>query len=119
MEKQVFDVIVEESHALINAKTCCEDAKNAAKAWLDAAGTEKEAQQTKAYVAVLEDVIVPIDDLIALAESEQGIQYFGEETAKGIAAHGKEIKANGALYCDCPACAAVEKILKYKAEMLK
>ena len=119
MEKQVFDVVVEESKALIQAKTCCEDAKNAATAWLNALGTDKEAEQTKAYVKVLEEAIVPVDDLIALAQSEQGIQYFGEETAKGIAVHGKEIKAAGALYCDCPACAAVEKILKYKEALLK
>lgn len=119
MEKQVLDVVVEETKALMNAKTCCEDAKNAAAAWLDAVGTEKEAEQTKAYVEVLEDSIVGIDELIAMAESEKGIQYFGEETAKGIAVHGKEIKEAGALYCDCPACAAVEKILKYKEELLK
>ena len=38
--------------------------------------------------------------------------------AKEVAAHGKEIKAAGAVYCDCPACAAVEKILAKKDEML-
>ena len=31
----------------------------------------------------------------------------------------KEIKAAGAKYCDCPACAAVEAILAKKAEMLE
>lgn len=118
MEKKILDILVEESKVLMNAQTCCEDAKNAAQAWLDAVGTEKEAEQSKAYVEVLEDAIVPIDDLIALAQSEKGIQYFGEETAKGIVLHGKEIKAAGAQYCDCPACAAVEKILKYKDILL-
>ena len=29
---------------------------------------------------------------------------FGEKGAADMLVHGKEIKANGALYCDCPAC---------------
>ena len=33
--------------------------------------------------------------------------------------HAKEIKAGGAKYCDCPACAAAEAILAKKADMLK
>ena len=43
---------------------------------------------------------------------------FGEEKAKDVAAHAKEIKAAGAKYCDCPACAAVEAILDKKDEIL-
>ena len=35
-----------------------------------------------------------------------------------LAEHGKEIKAAGAKYCDCPACAAVEAILSKKDELL-
>ena len=59
-----------------------------------------------------------MDALIGLAESETGAKIFGAEKAKEVAAHGKEIKAAGAVYCDCPACAAVEKILAKKDEML-
>ena len=80
-------------------------------AWLDAVGTENEAEETKKYIAELEADIVTVDDLISLAESEMGAKIFGAEKAKEVAAHGKEIKAAGAAYCDCPACAAVEKIL--------
>ena len=43
---------------------------------------------------------------------------FGPEKTKEVAAHAKEIKAAGAKYCDCPACAAVEAILARKDEML-
>ena len=39
--------------------------------------------------------------------------------AKNVAAHGKEIKAAGAKYCDCPACMAVAAILEKKGEMLQ
>ena len=42
---------------------------------------------------------------------------FGAD-APNVAKHGEEIKAAGAKYCDCPACAAVEAILSKKAEML-
>lgn len=61
---------------------------------------------------------MPVDQLIAFAASEAGASYFGADTAKNIAEHARQIKADGALYCDCPACAAVEAILKRKDELL-
>ena len=45
--------------------------------------------------------------------------FGGAEAAKGVAEHGKAIKAAGAKYCDCPACAAVEAILEKKDEMME
>ena len=39
-------------------------------------------------------------------------------TIKEVAAHAKAIKADGARYCDCPACAAAEAILEKKESML-
>ena len=80
--------------------------------------TENEAQETEKYLAELEADIMPIDNLIGFAESEQGKAYFGPKAAE-IAAHAKEIKANGAKYCDCPACAAVEAKKKKKGDMVK
>ena len=79
---------------------------------------ENEAQETEKYLAELEADIMPIDNLIAFAESEGGAKVFGEEKTKEVAAHAKEIKAAGAKYCDCPACAAVEAILSKKDDML-
>ena len=67
----------------------------------------------------LEEDIVTIQDLIALAESNQGKQIFGEEKAVQVAEHAKEIKQQGALYCDCPACTAAAYILEKKDELLK
>ncbi len=56
--------------------------------------------------------------MIAFAGSEAGVSVFGAELAKNILAHAKEIKAVGAEYCDCPACAACKAILDKKAELL-
>lgn len=118
MENQLMNYIVEKTHELIDAPSCCAEAKAMAHAWLDALGTEKEAEMTKNYIAELEEDIIPIDGLIAFAESPAGAGVFGDK-APAIAAHGKEIKAKGAKYCDCPACSAVAAILDKKEEMLK
>ena len=115
-----MDYVVGKTHELMAAPSCSKEAKDAAQAWLDAVGTEKEAEETKKYIEELEADIMPVDNLIAFAESEMGAKVFGgEEAAKGVAEHGRQIKAAGAKYCDCPACAAVEAILEKKEEMLK
>ena len=118
MDKQLLDFVIAKTHDLINAPSCSKEAKAAAQAWLAAVGTEHEAAETASYIAELEADIMPIDGLITFAESEQGIQHFGVELAKKIAVHAREIKANGAVFCDCPACAAVADILQKKDSIL-
>lgn len=118
MKKEVLDFVAEKTKELIDAPTCSQEAREAAKAWLDAVGTDREQEETKKYIAELEEDIVTVDGLIAFAESEAGAGVFGEK-APEVAAHGREIKAAGAKYCDCPACAAVEAILSKKEEMLQ
>lgn len=118
MEKEVLNFVVEKTHELMDAPTCSSETKEAARIWLDAVGTDREAAETKNYVAELEEDIMPVDNLIAFAESDSGAKVFGADTAKGVAAHAKEIKAAGAKYCDCPACAAVEAILSKKEALL-
>lgn len=119
MEKKVLDYVIEKTQELINAPTCNSETKASAQAWLTSVGTEQEAAETKTYIDELEADIMPIDNLIGFAESEAGSQVFGADHAKNVAAHAKEIKAAGARYCDCPACAAVEAILEKKDEILK
>lgn len=114
MNKEVLDYVVEKSHELMDAFSCSSEAKEAAQAWLNAVGTDQEAAETEKYIAELEEDLMPIDTLIGFAESEGGAQVFGPEKTKEVAAHAKEIKAKGAKYCDCPACAAVEAILAKK-----
>ena len=110
--------IKELTQDLLQAPSACKEVKEAAQNYLDAAGTEKEADAATAYVKELEADIMPIDGLIGFAGSEAGIGVFGAELAKNILAHAKEIKAAGAEYCDCPACAACKAILDKKAELL-
>lgn len=118
MNQEVLNYVVEKTHELIDAPTCSSEAREAAQAWLDAIGTEKEAAETKRYFDELEEDLIPIDGLISFAESDSGAQVFGAE-APNVAAHAKEIKAAGAKYCDCPACEAVAAILEKKDLLLK
>lgn len=118
MNKEVLDFTVEKTHELMNAATCSNEAKAAAQAWLDSVGTEQETTETPKYIKELEADIMPIDNLISFAESNAGSEVFGENAPK-VAAHAKEIKSAGSKYCDCPACSAVEAILKKKEELLK
>lgn len=119
MTQEVREYVKEKTQELIGAATCSREAREAAQAWLDAAGTDCEAEETKKYIAELEEDIVTVDGLAAFARSEAGAKVFGgAEAAAGVAKHAEEIKAAGAKYCDCPACAAVEAILAKKEEML-
>lgn len=119
MDKELLTYVTEKTQELMNAPSCSKEARSAAQAWLDARGTEREAAETKKYLAELEADIMPIDNLIAFAESEKGMLYFGADAAKNIASHAKKIKAAGAVYCDCPACAAAAAILETKEALLK
>ena len=118
MNQKVKDDVVQKVKEMMSAHSCCAEAKEAAQNWLDALGTDKEAEQTKNLIAELEQDIMPIDGLIAFAGSEAGAQVFGAEKAKAVEAHAKEIKEAGAKYCDCPACVAVAAILEKKEELL-
>lgn len=118
MKQETLNFVKEQTAALIAAHSCSAEAKAAAEKWLAAVGTAEEVEATKAYIAELEADIMPIDGLIAFAGSEAGVGVFGAELAKNILAHAKEIKAAGAEYCDCPACAACKAILDKKAELL-
>ena len=117
MTENVKTYVTEKTKELIAATSCSAEAKEAANAWLEAVGTEKEAEVTKNYIAELEEDIMPIENLIAFSDSDAGREYFGAEAAADIAAHAKEIQKNGAKYCDCPACAAIEAIFEKREEI--
>lgn len=118
MNSNVKNEVSQKVKELIDAPSCCAEAKAAAQKWLDALGTDQEAEQTKNLIAELEMDIMPIEGLLAFASSEAGEQVFGKEMAKNVAAHAKELKDAGAKCCDCPACAAVAAILEKKEELL-
>ena len=118
MEKALLDFVTAKTNDLLAAPSACQEVKAAATAWLAAVGTEKEAEETAKYIAELETDIMPIDGLIAFGQTELAPSIFGAEGVKGLQAHAQELKASGAKYCDCPACAACKAILDKKAEML-
>lgn len=118
MEQKVREFAEAKTKELMEAFSCYQGAKEKAQAFLDALGTEGEQKAAREYIAELEADIMPIDTLIAFAGSEGGAKVFGPEKTKEVEAHAKKIKAAGARYCDCPACAACEAILSKKAEIL-
>lgn len=118
MTKEIQEYVIQKTKELLNASSCCAELKEEAQAWLNAVGTESEASETKKYIAELEEDVIPIDGLIAFAGSEHAVQIFGAEGAKNMAEHAQQIKAEGAVSCDCPACSAAAAILEKKAEML-
>ena len=103
MTEALKQTLVAKTHDLMNAPSCCAEAKAAAQRWLDALGTSSEAEETRAYIAELEGDIMPMDMLAAFMGSDTAVKLFGAE---------------GAAYCDCPACAACEAILAHKSELV-
>lgn len=118
MDQKVKDYVSQKAKELMEAPSCCAEAREAASRWLNALGTDQEATETRSLIAELEEDLVTIDGLIAFAGSEGGAQVFGAEKAREVEAHAREIKAAGAKYCDCPACTAVAAILAKKEELL-
>lgn len=102
MDSKTRTFMIEKTRELIQAPTCSAQARAAGQAWLDAVGAGREAAETEKYAQALQDALMPIDGLIGFAESDAGKGYFGEDTAKGIAAHARDIQAAGAAYCDWP-----------------
>jgi len=103
---------------MMAAASCSAEAKAAGQAWLDAAGTGREAAETEKYIAELEADVTPIDGLIAFAGSKAGASVFGDQAA-AVAGQARKLKAQGAKYCNCPACTAGAKILEKKAELIR
>lgn len=93
----------------------CPEVKNAAQTFLDVVGTDSEKDMFDVMIAEFKADIIPIDGLIEFCSSDFGKEKLGEEIAKNFLAHGLEIKANGAEYCDCPACSACLDVINAEA----
>ncbi len=98
---------------------CCDELKEAAQNWLDAIGTDKEKETGKKYVLELQDSIVTVDGMLAFLPTDEAKAKFGEETANKFYEHAKDLKAQGIVNCDCPACIAASAVLEVKDEILK
>ena len=108
------EFVVARAKDLIAAPSCYEGLRAVAQAWLDSLGTVNEKAMAKTLLSAIEECITPIDSLVAFAHSDQAREIFGEEGVKKFAAHADELKASGAKYCDCAACAAGLAILDQK-----
>ena len=115
MDKQT---LIETIKAMAAAPSCCPELKAATKAYLDAVGTADEKVAAKNLLAEIEEDITTVDNLVPFAHSDIAIKIFGAEGAKKFAAHADELKAGGAKYCDCGACANGLKVLENKAVLL-
>ena len=115
MDKQT---LIEKIKAMAAAPSCCAELKAAAAAYLNAVGTTDEKIAAKNLLAKMEEDITPIDNLVAFAHSEDAKEIFGADSAKKFAAHADELKASGAKYCDCGACAPAAEILQHKEILL-
>ena len=110
LEKTVVEAAAKKVKELLEIPSACAEVKAAAESWLAAIGTDAEAEETAKFIAELKEDIVPIDGLVAFAESEAAAKIFGDKAA-GFAAHARELKASGAEFCDCAACAACSALL--------
>ena len=115
MDKQT---LIDKIKSMAAAPSCCAELKAAVAAYLDAVGTADEKIAAQNLLAEIKDDITPIDGLVAFAHSAHAAEIFGADGAKKFAAHADELKANGAEYCDCGACAPGVEILANKEILL-
>lgn len=112
------ETLIEKAKAMAAAPSCCAELKQVTKNYLDALGTADEKVAAKNLIAEIEADITTVENLVPFAHSEHAVQIFGAEGAKKFAAHADELKASGAKYCDCGACAPAVEILDNKEILL-
>lgn len=103
--------------ALLDAPQSNPKVKEFAQSWIDAEGKPEQEKLTKQLVSVAEQNIALIDETIGFAGSELATQILGEEGATNLLQHAKDIKAQGAEFCDCPGCVACKHIIDLKAKI--
>ena len=99
-QNKIREDLADETRQLIAVEWARPELKAAAQAWLDTMndGTAN-AEPAKAYVKALEESICTVEELAA--------------------AHAAELKAKGALLCDCAACTLAADILSKKEYLAK
>ena len=107
--------LVQTVREMTAASSCCRELKEAGQNWIAAADADAKKKAAAILLEEIREDIAPIDHVIEFFESPQGIQIFGADRAKSIAAHAREVRAQGGKWCDCPACAAGLKILENAA----
>ena len=104
-QNKIRQDLAEETRRLVNIEWARPELKAAAQAWLDTMEDgEANAEAARAYVKALEDSICTVDELAAVPQ---------------FAEHAAELKAKGALFCDCAACSLCADILSKKEYLAK
>ncbi len=96
---------------LLDAPSCCAELKEAAKNYLDAAGTGRQKEAADAFVSELGEDVQDLADTRAFFASEMGAKVFGPEKAKEMTAMADAKLAAGETVCFCAACRAGKAIL--------
>ena len=104
-QNKIRQDLAEETRRLVNIEWARPELKAAAQAWLDTMEDgEANAEPAKAFVKALEDSICTVDELAAVPQ---------------FAEHAAELKAKGALFCDCEACTIAADLLSKKEYLAK
>ena len=103
--------------ALLDAPTSNPTVKEFEQSWINTEGKPEQEALTKQLVSVAEQNIALIDETIGFAGSELATQLLGAEGAANLLQHAKDIKAQGAEFCDCPGCVACKHVIDLKAEI--
>ena len=104
-QNKIREDLADKTRQLIAVEWARPELKAAAQAWLDTMddGTAN-AEPAKAYIKVLEESICTVEELAAVPQ---------------LAEHAAELKAKGALLCDCEACTLAADILSKKEYLAK
>ena len=104
-QNKIRQDLAEETRQLIAVEWARPELKVAAQAWLDTMEDgEANAEATRAYVKALEESICTVDELAAVPQ---------------FAEHAAQLKAKGALFCDCEACTIAADLLSKKEYLAK
>ncbi|MCH3950392.1 MAG: hypothetical protein LKE33_05600 [Acidaminococcus sp.] len=114
MAEVTFEMMKSKVKETMEAPTCCAELKAACKAWLESVGTPAQKEKTAALIKELEEDVSTLDHVIPFFESPAGEKALGKDTAAQFAKKARELKAQGATYCFCPACTAGSFLLIHK-----
>ena len=104
-QNKIREDLAAEARQLVNIEWARPELKAAAQAWLDTMddGTAN-AEPAKAFVKALEESICTVEELATVPQ---------------FAEHAAELKAKGALFCDCEACTIAADLLSKREYLAK
>ena len=104
-QNKIRQDLAEETRQLIAVEWARPELKAAAQAWLDTMEDgEANAEPARAFVKALEESICTVEELAAVPQ---------------FAEHAAQLKAQGALFCDCAACTIAADLLSKKEYLAK